>query len=63
MTVAERYETDSHFRFLVDSLEALIQDAKFTPTEIREAALMAMVRYESRRIRPFIIPLRALDTV
>jgi hypothetical protein len=58
-TVVGRYERDAHFRTIVDTLEALIHEASYTPTEIREAAMLAQIRYESRRMpRLFIIPLR-----
>ena len=63
-TVAARYERDAHFRVLVDMLEHEIDRARFTPTELREAVIFACIRYEARRMpRPYIIPLRKLDTV
>lgn len=60
-TVEERYQRDPMFRSLVDTLYTLIQQARYTPTEIREAAMLAQIQYEQRTIRRHIIPLRALD--
>lgn len=45
MTVVERYLRDAEFHALVDTLHAQIQHAKFTPTEIREAAMLAHVKF------------------
>lgn len=59
-TVADRYDRDPQFRTLTDMLEHLIHEAKMTPTEVREAAILATIHYEQRTIRPFIIPLRDL---
>ena len=52
----EKYENDHNYRRLVDMLEALIHQAEFTPSEIREACMLACIRHEHyRRIRPVII--------
>jgi hypothetical protein len=55
MSTTERYRTDAMFRQLVDMLYAQIDHATFTPSEIREAAMLAHILYEERRIRPIII--------
>ena len=55
MDVTERYERDTQFRTLVDTLYSFICDAKFSPTEIREAAMLAHILFEERRIRPMIL--------
>ena len=57
-TVGNRYDRDPQFRTLVDMLEHLIDNAKMTPTEVREAAILATIHYEQRRIKSYIIPLR-----
>lgn len=57
-TVWGRYERDPHFRTLVDHMTALIWNAKFTPTEMREASMLAMIIHEQHTIRPHVIPLR-----
>jgi hypothetical protein len=62
-SVVDRYQTDPEFRALVDMLASQIYAARYTPTEIREAAIMAAIIVEARTIRPMIIPLRELDDV
>ncbi len=51
MSPCDRYQYDQMFRHLVDSLYAVIEDAKYTPTEIREAAMLAQTMYEEKHIR------------
>lgn len=61
-SVTSRYERDPAFRHLVDMMYILIHEGKYTPTELREAAILAMTRYESLNIRRrWIIPLRGID--
>ena len=55
MTVTERYMQDVKFRNLVDILYMYIDNAEFSPTEIREAAMLAHILYEERCIKPMII--------
>lgn len=47
----EKYLHDPEYRQLVDILEAEIHRARFTPSEIREAALFACIRYEMHERR------------
>jgi hypothetical protein len=47
----ERYRHDATFRQLVDMLEYLLHDAKTTPTEIRDACLLALIHHEQKAIR------------
>lgn len=54
----ERYTRDPVFRNLVDMLEVMLeQDGSrtWTPTELREAVILAACRYEYRRIRPIVV--------
>lgn len=44
-----RYHRDAMFRALVDTLELHIEQARYTPTELREAALLAAIHYEMRK--------------
>ena len=49
-TPQEKYERDPEYRRLVDVLENSVCSATFTPSEIREAAIYACIRYEIRRM-------------
>jgi len=40
-TPQEKFENDPEYRYLVQMFEALIHEARFTPSEIRQAALFA----------------------
>jgi hypothetical protein len=44
----ERYDRDPQFHLLVDSLEALLHRADTTPTELREAVMLAAAHHEMR---------------
>lgn len=44
----DRYHNDAPFKRLVDTIEAFIRLAEFTPSEIREAALLAQLRHEMK---------------
>ena len=52
MTPMDRYYRDAVFHHLVDTLVAALEVAETTPTEIREAAMVAQLIYESRHPRP-----------
>lgn len=47
-----RYKHDVEFRNLVDSMYQHIERAKFTPSEMRQAAVLASIHYEQRHSRP-----------
>ena len=53
-----RYYRDAMFRHAVDTLEALVVQAQLTPSEIREAAVLACTHHEMRtvRLRPLAGP-------
>ena len=55
MSVQDRYENDPTFRVLVEMMMSwLMNNAHYTPTELREAAMYAAYRVESLTIRrPF----------
>jgi len=56
MSPDERYQRDPFFRTLVDMLEHLIERCEMSGTEIREAAILALIHYEARRPpRPFVV--------
>lgn len=52
MYADERYKKDAKFKMLVDTLHQQIRLLEFTPTEIREAAMLAQVHYEMINPRP-----------
>lgn len=39
------------FHMVVDTIEGLLHRAEMTPTEIREAAMLACIRYDLRHTR------------
>lgn len=49
MSAEERFERDPMFHALVESLCAAIENLELTPTEIREAAMLAALKHEQRR--------------
>lgn len=49
LTPEERYQRDPMFHTLVDTLQSWIMRADYTPTEIREAAMLACIIVEMRR--------------
>lgn len=50
----ERYHNDPAFNRLVDVMLAHLLDGQFTPTEIREAAMLAQIRFEELHPRPTV---------
>lgn len=51
MPARERYLKDAEFHQLVDMMRAMIHRVQFSPSEIREAALLACVIYEETQTR------------
>jgi len=47
----EKYINDPEYHHLVDTLEQLIEQARFTPSELREACILASINYEMRHVR------------
>jgi len=65
-TPKEKYMNDPEYHHLVCMLESLIEQARFTPSEMREACILASINYEMRHIREHQIDpmvLSALDTL
>ena len=52
-----RYLNDPVFRNLVDTFSAGMNAGTFTPTDVREALLVASIRIENERMEPRFIPL------
>lgn len=56
LSPAERYRRDPHFATLVDTLQAhMLDPAHYTPTELREAVMLAAIMFEDRRMRMVFI--------
>jgi len=47
-TVHDRYYNDPQFHALVDMMVSHIINCKYTPSEMREAAILASIKYEQR---------------
>ena len=56
LTPEDRYNSDPQFRVLVDMLHNAIRNAQYTPTEIREDAMLAAIHHDMTTVRsPFIV--------
>lgn len=51
MTPEERYHREPDFRALVDTMYQFIVQARYTPTEMREAAMLAAIKYDRTHVR------------
>jgi len=52
----DRYQRDPMFRTLVDMMEQQIHLGNYTPTELREAAILAALIHESHTLRRYVLP-------
>lgn len=58
MTPKERYQNDPVFRQLVEVLRHYLEEnacRQYTPTELREAVMLAASMYEFTHIRPIVM--------
>lgn len=62
-TPKEKYLNDPAYNHLVRMLEDLIERARFTPSELREACVLASINYEMRHIRDNQIDPRVEDAL
>jgi hypothetical protein len=51
MSAQQRYLNDPQYAKLVDTMVQLINTNQFTPSELREAAVMASIKYEMNHVR------------
>ena len=58
-TPKEKYLNDPEYHRLVDILENFIHQARFSPSELREAAILASINYEMKHIRDMHIDPKA----
>jgi len=49
--MVDRYLNDPQIRALVDSLEHAMETLNFTPSEVRDCAMLAAVNFEQRHAR------------
>lgn len=52
-TIRERYNTDNDFHMLVDHMVSFITLARYTPSEMREAAILASIIYAERHVQQY----------
>ena len=63
-TIWHRYQNDPAFNLLVTHIEAMIMNAEFTGSEIRQAAMLACINVESRKMTHYrIIPREAEEAL
>jgi hypothetical protein len=56
LSAEARYREDPVFATLVDMMYHAICQHDYTPTELREAAHMAAIKYEMNHVRSIFIP-------
>ncbi len=62
-TPREKYTNDPEYNHLVQTLEHLIHQAHFTPSELREACILASINYEMHHIRDIRIDPTVTDAL
>lgn len=62
-TPKEKYMNDPEYHQLVTTLESFIERALFTPSELREACVLASINYEMRHIRSIQIDPRLAEAL
>jgi len=62
-TPSKKYQNDVEYRQLVDTLESFIAKAQYTPSEMREAVILACINHEMRNPRPVMIDRRAWEAL
>lgn len=53
-SLRNKYESDIHFKTLVDFLVNNINTFKYSPSEMREAAMLASIIYESTNVSQMV---------
>lgn len=54
MKIWDRYRQDPLFGRIVDQMISTLLDGQVTPTEMREAAMLAQIKYEDMQPRPTV---------
>lgn len=60
-TPRDKYLHDPEYRRLVDVLEDFIEQARFTPSEMREAVILACINYEMKHVRQATFDPRTME--
>jgi hypothetical protein len=50
-TLRDRYHNDAEFKSLVDMMVNFIHECRYTPSEMRHAAIVASIIYEEHRLQ------------
>jgi hypothetical protein len=58
MSPRDKYQNDPEYRQLVDLLESFIDRAHYSPSEMREAVVLACINYEMRNVSRMRMELR-----
>lgn len=53
-TPEQKYNNDPQYRACVDMMEKMIHDAMFTPSEMREMAMLASTHFEMCRTQSYM---------
>lgn len=61
MSPRERYWNDAAFKMLVDMMVKQIMECQYTPSEMRDAALLASIRYEETHTTTRMYPKEIVD--
>jgi hypothetical protein len=58
----QKYESDPMYHNVVNAIHNLIETCQLTPLEVREAAMLACIHYEARRMpEPMLITKKACE--
>jgi len=55
MTPDKKYQNDPAYRQFVDMVRYQLRQSNYTPTEIREACILACTMHEMETVRPIMV--------
>lgn len=62
-TADQNYMMNPEYKMLVDYMEKAIREHQYSPSEMREAAVLACVHYEMRNPRPHFMRIEDLANI